>query len=214
MKNLNASGAQRFLAFIIDVSIIIVLSSLTVNLIYKLANYDTNQLDVLLSILTQKLESYSGNSKELFNALYDFLALYFKESVVLFSVRFVYSAIYLVIFPTFFKFQTLGRLASRTRVFKSNNEKATISNYAVRELIGTSIVISSFPLLIASAIISVKKGRSLSDYMSKTKLIDIRRYELYKSFNIIDAEVKEVKDSEGKIKIYTDDEILNEERND
>ena len=220
MNTLYATKWQRFVAYIIDIAFVSVVASLFVTLIYYFTKYDTNQRGLLQKVFLDNARAYlnnptSANQDALYSSAYDFLVLYAKETLRSVIMKVLVATIYLVLIPLCApNFQTLGRIASRTKVVKTNGNVATASNLLVREYVGTLLIYSTFIGLIISMILVLTKGKSICDYISKTVLI--------KKTNMVTGEApkeeikEEPKNDETKnteIRIYTDDEILNEDKN-
>ena len=87
--------------------------------------------------------------------------------------------VYQVIIPMFWEKQTIGRMAAGVRVMHlTENKKASLGSILVRELIGgfvfNILFVQTLVFPILNYVFSRNRGRSLSDMISKTRLVDYK----------------------------------------
>lgn len=177
---LRVSTLRRFAIYIIDIGLISVLSSLILIGVLKLINFDTARYDSLFDTIYKAYVDYAmGKNNDLLSSemginISEFIKLYMAREGIRYIIAFVLVILYLVILPRFVKWQTLGRLITRSKVINSKGDiKMSIPQIIVREIVGTFIFYLLFGGLIGliSAIIAIVTERSLVDRISKTVLV-------------------------------------------
>ncbi len=177
---LRVGSLRRFLVYIIDLGLISIVSSLILIGVLKLINFDTARYDLLWENIYNGYIDYAlGRNNYLFseagiNDVYEYAQLYMIRWGINIGISFVLSILYLVILPYFTKWQTLGRLVTRTIVISNNGEvKLPLYKVIIRELIGTFLVYIVFGGIIGliSAIIAIVTERSLVDRISGSVLV-------------------------------------------
>ena len=177
---LRVGSLRRFLVYIIDLGLISIVSSLILIGVLKLINFDTARYDLLWENIYNGYIDYAlGRNSYLFsesgiNDVYEYARLYMIRWGINIGISFVLAILYLVILPYFTKWQTLGRLVTRTIVISNSGEvKLPLYKVIIRELIGTFLVYIVFGGIIGliSAIIAIVTERSLVDRISGSVLV-------------------------------------------
>lgn len=230
---LGVTPSRRFLAFIIDFFIIMLIASFITFGILFLIKFDFNRYNTLQDWLINSyydiafLNSQSSQT-EMMNNLKEFAGLYFIIEGIRLAVAFVLYFLYLVILPYFFKYQTVGRLAVKAKVIYEKNpeEKLKFSTLVLREMVGSFLCYSLFNILgFISMILAVASGKSIVDRISKTNMVLDIKIPVNEEFkarfftnmeennndykeekDYIDAEVKEINEEPKKDNIDDSDE--------
>jgi uncharacterized RDD family membrane protein YckC len=170
-----ANNSQRFLAYVIDFSLIGLMVSMLSSAVFKVMNFDLAindlMLEKIMSELTVALET--GYYTDFYNYYMDFLKYSMVEIGVQTAVAFVVFIGYLVVLPCFWSKQTVGRMISKTKVIMLDGTKATKKAIIIRELVGSFLLyycVGAIPLIITWVFLN-KYQRSLVDRISDTVLI-------------------------------------------
>jgi uncharacterized RDD family membrane protein YckC len=203
-----ANNSQRFLAYVIDFSIIGLLISMISSIVYPLINFDLNMNDLMLEKimgeLTIALET--GYYTDFYNYYMDFM----KYSMVELGIQTVIALVvfigYLVVLPHFWKNQTVGRMISKTKVIMLDGTKTTTKAFIIREIVGSFLLyycLGTIPLLISVLMLN-KEQRSLVDRISGTKLIYdvevVQQYNQESKNDYIDAKFVETEELDDDFK--------------
>lgn len=177
-----ATRTQRLLVYLIDYALpCFIIANLFLPLFYKLIKFDVTVAEASLTQFVEELKFYiqdtAMDTSSMMNALYQYLQVSFID--ILFAILFttIFMIGYLIILPKFWSKQTVGRMATKTKVVKKNGEELRLKDIFVREGIGTILMytilgnIIGYPIILASIILSYIDGRSLVDYIGKTCLI-------------------------------------------
>ncbi len=181
---MNATKVQRFLGYLIDIVILSIIINLCVKGFCKLVKFDTSNMTAIYNSIMIEIEKYlnAATNSGTFDttALMNYLGEYFKYVLVNFGFNalfsFIFVTLYLIVLPKFWKGQTLGRFIMKTKVVNKDGTDAHISRIIIRELVGTWLLyltIGGFSIFLATLILVICDGRSLVDYIGKTKLISL-----------------------------------------
>ena len=213
MKYHNAMSLQRFLAFIIDYFVIYSIAYIILSFIPLYAFHSNEMIDLYTALMT----TLDLTDLDLAIALLKSAGICFG---IMCAVYIPLILIYQVIIPMYWDKQTLGRWAIGVRVMGLDNKKASVGKLMVRELVGgfifNTLFIQSLVFPILNYLFSRNRGRSLSDMISKTKLIDYKlakaqeqifgmTFEEPKDEDVINADYKEVykdEDVETEYKVF------------
>lgn len=172
MKYLNARAMQRFLAYLVDVTLISMVVSFIVNFIPAY----TNNLNLVAEYYAALLEGNIINPD--YNELFTILKCALAAMGIMLAIEIPFYILYLVVLPYFWEKQTLGRWLMHVKVISKTEEKAKISNLILRELVGGFVVLRIFSASVFLPFIywylSVSTGRTLSDMIGGTRLVDTR----------------------------------------
>lgn len=172
MKYMNARAMQRFLAYLVDVMLI----SLLVNLIVNFIPAYTHNVNIASEYYAALLEGnvVSTDVQELMTILKGL----FISMAIMVAIEIPFYILYLVVLPFFWEKQTLGRWLMHVKVVSKTEEKAKISNLLLRELVGGFLILrlfsASFFLPVIYLYLCMTTGRTLSDMIGGTRLIDTR----------------------------------------
>lgn len=171
MKYNNATCGQRFGAYLIDMIIISLVSSLILMLIPA---YQT-QSDILLENYNALLDMSTEIDETIFTNIIRSGACIIGINM---AVMLPLMTIYFVLIPCFWKQQTIGRAALGLRVVTLNEEEPKWTQLCVRELVGGYLIYqvlgNSFIVFIVTWVLSANNGRSIVDYVGKTRLVNVR----------------------------------------
>lgn len=173
MKYKNATSIQRFFAFFIDSFLIYVVSGLILICIPAYNTYSEIFLDryndLMISFTTTEVDTIFMKELMVSGLIITGLNI---------AVLAVLTFLYYVVLPYFWKSQTIGRLALGLRVVTLDEKDPTFGQFILREMVGGYFVYRilgiSGVFYLVTFIMSVSKGRSLIDYIGKTRLVDIR----------------------------------------
>lgn len=181
---MKATKMQRFLGYLIDIVLLSIIIRLCVNGFCNLVHFDTSNMTVLYENILVELEKYldsvinsvAADTTALMNYIYEYIryALVNFGFNALFSLIFV--VLYLIVLPKFWKGQTLGRFIMKTKVVNKDGTDVRFSRILVRELVGTWLLyltFGGFSIYFATLLLVLCDGRSLVDYIGKTKLISL-----------------------------------------
>lgn len=177
---LRVTSLRRFAIYLIDIGLISIVSSLLMLLVLKISNYDTDRYNNLYDIIIKAYtDYYTGKnndlmSTEMANNLYEFLGLYAIREGIRYAFAFVLIIVYLVIFPHIFKWQTLGRLITRSMIISEKGDiQVSTKQLIIRECVGTFLFYIFFGGIIGiiSAILAIVTEKSLVDRISKTVMV-------------------------------------------
>ena len=212
MKYINARTTQRFIAYLVDFILIQLVTSFILSLIPA---YGDN-MTLILDFYRDMMQGNITEDLEVLNAVMKGAA---KVLGIMMLIQIPIYVLYLVVLPYFWQKQTLGRWMMHVKVVSLTEEKVKIPNLLLRELVGGYLFLNIlsgflvFPLLYWY--FSATTGRSLSDMVGKTRLVDslvTRSFEeesAEKPFqnDYIDAVVeeapaKESKDEDTEYKVF------------
>lgn len=177
---LRVSSLRRFAIYFIDIGLISLVSSLILVAVLKMVNFDTARYNTLYDTIYKAYVDYvygknsDLTSKEIGDAIYEFFKLYMAREGIRYIIAFVLAVLYLVVLPYFVKWQTLGRLITRSIVINSKGDiKMSLGQIIVRECVGTFLFYILFGGIIGliSAIIAIVTEKSLVDRISRTVLV-------------------------------------------
>ncbi len=196
MKYTNVNKLQRFIIYLIDITIITCLSKLCVQGFSYIIHFNYADIDVISSGLNQELNKILNAivSHTAFDmtAFWDYIRKYFSMAAIQFGIQSLFTllfvTLYLVVLPMFWKPQTIGRLAMKAKVVNKDGTEVTKGRIVLRELVGTFLFYLFFDeiallnsiggmLILASLILILVNGRSLVDYVSKTNLVSLLNIE-------------------------------------
>lgn len=167
----DARSIQRFLAYFIDMLIIQVVLQIILRFIPAYQNalkavndYYSEYLNMTIVDIDSTIAMYQAFLKSQGISLLVLLPIY---------------AIYFVLIPYFWQYQTIGRLAMGLRVVKiTNEEKVGVKELILREIIGGYLLYHvlgiSFIIIIITWVFSSTRGRSVADFIGSTRLINTR----------------------------------------
>lgn len=188
---------KRFFAYLIDIVIVFVLSTLITGFIpasQKATVISENIVDLTNRVSEKEIskEKYNHELQELNYQLT-------KETVIISLINIVVYLLYFVVYPVYNNGQTIGKKAQGLKIVNKNSQVASMNNLLVRTLILHGIAIniislililtitkSSFMLINSTlsylnylflvislfAVILTKSGRGLHDVLSNTKVIN------------------------------------------
>lgn len=188
---------KRFFAYLIDIVIVFVLSTLITGFIpvsQKATVISENIVDLTNRVSEEEIskEKYNHELQELNYQLT-------KETVIISLINIAIYLLYFVVYPVYNNGQTIGKKAQGLKIVNKNSQVASMNNLLVRTLILHGIAIniislililtitkSSFMLINSTlsylnylllvislfAVILTKSGRGLHDVLSNTKVIN------------------------------------------
>ena len=142
---MQPTSYKRITAYIIDILLISIISSLLTYNIYNGKQYSNLSKEYVNTIneyskkeITQ--EEFSNKSYEL---VYDMN----KETIVVSIVSLVLTTVYFVVLPYFMNGQTLGKKLMKLQIVSGNEKKLTMNNYLIRALFINSILLNTLGVL-------------------------------------------------------------------
>lgn len=137
---------KRILAYLIDILIVTIISSIFTNFI-PLSDEYNNKTKELSTVIT----SYkSGEIKddEYLEKVNDISYVISKETVSTSIVTVVLTTIYFVVFAYYMNGQTIGKKIMKLQIVSNNDKKLTMNNYLIRSLIVDSIFMNILNIII------------------------------------------------------------------
>lgn len=176
MKNPYASLMSRFLAFLVDNIIIYSIVSLILSIIPSYVTLSNEYVNAY-NYFVQNIEEIIISND--ITILVDILVKALLMLGYFCLVAIPFFIIYFIVVPKFWQKQTIGRLIAGVRVVRNKDgEEASVGSLILREIVGGFVFYwllgASGVIIILTCIFSYYKGRSLSDLISRTKLIDVR----------------------------------------
>ena len=138
---MSATFLQRFLAYFIDILIVVVL----LNLITYNINFDKR--DDLNSEITNYLTEYDPTDIESANKLLDLQYQYNKESDLVDAISVIITIGYFIVFQYFNNGQTIGKKILKIRVTDKNKEKVKFMQLILRSIIIYQILVNILNLI-------------------------------------------------------------------
>ena len=194
MARVESTPLQRFLAAVIDFAIVIFIFSilfrfLRINLVYpEMSASDIANLPDSLRVIYETdpnnfiTNAYIKEPQLFLQWVYNSDNTYINEvsSIVLgYSFKIIclwalINLVYYVILPLFVKFQTVGRLVLKVKVYPVNKEKLNFSSAFIREFVARllEILFSMFMFIpyILDLIFLFTRNQTLRDIISNTQL--------------------------------------------
>ncbi|MBD5390812.1 RDD family protein [bacterium] len=172
MKYMNARSGQRFLAYLVDVTLI----GMVVNIIVSFIPAYTQNINLAAEYYEALLE---GN---IITPDYQMLASILKGAVIalgiMLAIEIPFHILYFIVLPYFWEKQTIGRLLMHVKVVTKSEEKPKISHLILREFVGGFIILRIFSVSVILPLVywylCSSTGRSLSDTIGGTRLVDTR----------------------------------------
>lgn len=175
-----ATKVQRGLCFVIDALIVCGLGILIGYLcIYTTGfnDYYQNAYKAGIGVIFQ-----DAGSKEAIDLV---IAVLYRISILALSFLLV-VILYLIVLPLTVKFQTFGRLITKTKLVSRKNTKPTIGQLILREIVGEYLiyVLLSIILRFMNMIFYISIGYcflqdiSIPDLISKTKIVTLKKSKL------------------------------------
>ena len=189
---LGVTPFRRFAVYLIDIGLISLVSSLILTLILRFSPFDVDRFNTLQSnMATYYIDYMIGKSNYLFtqegmNEAVEYLTLFAIREGIRFGIMLVLFVGYLVILPYFFEFQTLGRMATSTKVIdnKDIDGKLSLGKIIVREIVGAYLFYVVFTFIgFISMIFAAATGKSLVDRISNTSLVFREKVPVNEEFN-------------------------------
>lgn len=137
---IKAFFSQRFLAFLLDLIIVSLFTSLVVSFIPK-----SDTLNKLYSEENRVIENYFNGDislDEYFNNLVDISYDISRQTVISSLVAIFITIIYYVIYPCYNNGQTLGKKLFKIRIKKVDDGNLTMNDLLIRSMINNSILLS------------------------------------------------------------------------
>ena len=138
---MSSTFLQRFLAYFIDILIVVVL----LNLITYNINFDKR--DDLNSEITNYLTEYDPTDIESANKLLDLQYQYNKESDLVDAISVIITIGYFIVFQYFNNGQTIGKKILKIRVTDKNKEKVKFMQLILRSIIIYQILVNILNLI-------------------------------------------------------------------
>ena len=223
MNNEKASFLKRMCAYLIDLIIVTLLSS-----IISLMFLDNKKYEAESEQLMNLTKSYASGeiSREDYTKQFDELNYYMtKDSIGVTITNCSVAIIYYVVLCYFCHGVTLGKYLLKLQIISANDKKLNIGNYLIRGLYVNLIlsnlisiifvfslnkdsfitiypkVSSTLTMLVLATILFImyrNDGRGLHDLISNTKVIDTKNYNEVKEEKDVNEEVVEAKVIEVK----------------
>ena len=172
MKYMNVRSSQRFLAFAVDMALI----NMVVRLIVQFIPIYAKNAAIVSEYYTAMNEGNLINyNVEEFMQILQYMLIGLG---IMLLVEIPLFILYFVILPYFWEKQTIGRFLMHIKVVSKTEEKAKFSNLFLREMIGGYLILQVLSVSCVVPLIywylSTTTGRTLSDMIGGTRLIDTR----------------------------------------
>lgn len=196
----NANTSKRFIAYFIDYFIINFVSSIILPIIKPYAN----ALEQISEILKRYFNT--GNLTE--SDITIFFNNYSTVFIISSIVTLILIILYFVVLVNIWKKQTVGRALLHLKVVDKIEEKPTISQLLLREVVGGFLILNIFSFTIIIPILywyySANRGLSISDMIAKTRLIDTDSHIIFKDdyINTSYKDLNEQSEEETEYKVF------------
>lgn len=195
MIYMDVKSSQRFIAYFIDILIISIISSIILKLIPFY-----NQCSAILTDYYNDI--LFSNNVVLESELIALMKYYLVITGIQYAVLLPLYILYFVVLPLFWDKQTIGRMVMHINVVNMAEEKPSVGSLLLREIVGGFIILrllsGSIIILVLYWYFSSTRGRTISDMIAKTRLVDTRFInpdaDKEKS-DFIDAEYQEANDN-------------------
>ena len=137
---MNSFTHRRILAFVIDVLIVAIISSLVTMAIPETKEYK-NALKGYKETTT-KYANKEIDEKTFTNDFKSYSYIMNKESVSVSIVSLIMIIVYFVVICYFMNGQTIGKRILRLKIISNNGNKLTMNNFLLRSLIINSILLN------------------------------------------------------------------------
>ncbi len=175
MTFIYAGKFQRFIVFLIDFVLLSIIASFIYRVISNAAGIGSAATDSYYQLMLMELLNSvqgGGNQANISYYMEQYMSHVMMDRLLNLIIFGVLVAGLLVILPTFWKGQTLGRFLCHLTLFNKEGKPATAKNFILRELVGTVIFYSLFGFIgiVITLIMLLVKNRSLVDVISGTHL--------------------------------------------
>lgn len=195
MKVNKASLKKRILAFLIDITLVLVIVVLLESLLPK-----NNNIAILNREFNETIDRYQQLD---FSVYFNQIALIFrdldKERIMYSVINSILIFIYFIFIPYFFDGKTLGKKVLKIKTIRNDKECLSLKNLVIKNMIDTGLMYMLFSsmlvyilpgtsyfiftlclsilqigLIVASIIMIIKRKdkRGLNDILSGTKVIE------------------------------------------
>lgn len=196
----NAKTGKRFIAYFIDIFIINFIS----NIILSFIKPYTNALSEIGEISFRYLNtgSFTDSDKTIF------FNNYLLVTAISTIVTLILFILYFVVLAHLWKKQTVGRALLHLQVVDKIEEKPTILQLILREIVGGFLILNIFSFTIIILVLywyySVNRGITISDMIAKTRLIDTDSYsnDLDDVINVTYNDIDEKNKEETEYKVF------------
>lgn len=137
---------KRILAYLIDILIVTMISSLFTSFIPLSDEYDNKTKELSTVITSYK----NGEIKddEYLEKVNDISYVISKETVSTSIVTVVLTTVYFVVFAYYMNGQTIGKKVMKLQIVSNNDKKLNMNNYLIRSLIVDSILMNIINIII------------------------------------------------------------------
>ena len=202
MQDCYTTNGKRFLAILIDVIIVSIISNYVSLLLYFIFGFDkssySNSQAALLADINAFLSASNTTSYEALKTSFMEFMKYYLFDFLFSTVSFIFvGTIYFTIIPLISNnYQTLGRLAAGVKVVDKDKITYSKGRMFIREILCFLIPYGIFGglFLLVSGIVALASRRSLTDMMSRTRMVP--KYALDEE---VDEETEEQIDDEYKV---------------
>ena len=226
---MNSFTHRRILAFVIDVLIVAIISSLVTMAIPETKEYK-NALKGYKETTT-KYANKEIDEKTFTNDFKSYSYIMNKESVSVSIVSLIMIIVYFVVICYFMNGQTIGKRILRLKIISNNGNKLTMNNFLLRSLIINSILLNLIELfsilflkkdmyfkvndimsyvfggiyIVCIGLITFRKDkRGLHDYLANTKVVylngKVKEEDMEKEFEKNkDSKIKDAQIIEKKV---------------
>ena len=140
MKEKKATFSQRFIAFILDILIVGIASTIITAVIP--VSDAANKLYTEQNNVAENYVNGKTTMKEYANNMMDLSYDISKETGVVTIVSIVISLLYFVVYPTYKDGQTLGKKILKIKIVKNNDTDLSMNDLLLRACLNTSIFIN------------------------------------------------------------------------
>ena len=208
----NATNGQRFLAYIIDMILIGIITSFITGIIFTITGLTNDMLELFteyMDVMIEYDEAYLNASsmaeqqlldEQMAEVTLDFIVELTEIFVIMSYISIPVEAVlyvgYFIILPKFVSWQTIGRLAAKCKVVADDNSDVEWKHLILREGVGAFLLcylLGGGLLQLVSGIVALAKGRSMIDYIGGTNLVSTKDVEYIQ---------EEVSQEESEYRVY------------
>ncbi len=181
MKYVYARMGQRFLIFLIDFVLLMVIAGFIATSLERVFGFEPDMMSSYAQSLLVEASAYmTGKSSDL-TVFYEYLSKYINYFFVDLGFKLVIELVLvvglLVVLPKYWGGKTLGRRAANCKLVDKNGNDATIKHFLLRELLGTYLFYcflgAFFGVIgIVALIVILVAKRSIPDLCSQTYMVN------------------------------------------
>ena len=197
--DIKAMFSQRVLAFLIDLFILSIITSL-ITMFIPINDTATKLYEEQNRVLEGYVEG-TVPMEEYVNQMIDLGYDISKQTVIISIVSIVISLLYYVVYPCYNNGQTFGKKLMKIKIKKTNDKELSMNDLLIRSMINNSVLVS-----IINVILVLFLSKDL--YLSTSSLVSFIQYLVLIISLIMIAFTKNAQELHDKV-VHTEDVMVN-----